>query len=324
MAQFFIDRPIFAWVLSIVVMLAGLMSIRTLPLEQYPDIAPPRVSIVSTYTGASAKTVEDSVTQVIEQQLTGIYNLLYMQGTSNSSGVSRIQLTFAPGTNVDVAQMQVQNKLQPAMARLPQQVQTRGVFVIKGGNDFLMIVSMFSADGSASAVDVGDYITSNLVDVVSRIDGVGEVQTLGTGYAMRIWLDPDKLRKFALMPSDVNTALQAQNAQVSAGQLGALPATSQQQLNATITARSKLRTVEQFGNVVLRATADGAVVRLRDVSRIELGADNLTVRSVLSGKPGAGLGIVLADGANAVQVAAAVNAKVAELQRSFRTSSRPS
>ncbi|HEY9224184.1 MAG TPA: efflux RND transporter permease subunit [Variovorax sp.] len=317
MAQFFIDRPIFAWVLSIIVMLAGLMAIRTLPLEQYPDIAPPRVSIVSTYTGASAKTVEDSVTQVIEQQLTGIDNLLYMQGTSNSSGVSRIQLTFTPGTNVDVAQMQVQNKLQPAMARLPQQVQTRGVFVIKGGNDFLMIVSMFSGDGSADAVDVGDYITSNLVDVVSRIDGVGEVQTLGTGYAMRIWLDPDKLRKYSLMPSDVNTALQAQNAQVSAGQLGALPAASQQQLNATITARSKLRTVEQFGNVVLRATADGAVVRLRDVARIELGAENLTVRSVLGGKPGAGLGIVLADGANAVQVAEKVNAKIAELQPFF-------
>ncbi|WP_219214903.1 efflux RND transporter permease subunit [Variovorax boronicumulans] len=317
MAQFFIDRPIFAWVLSIVVMLAGLMSIRTLPLEQYPDIAPPRVSIVSTYTGASAKTVEDSVTQVIEQQMTGVDNLLYIQGTSNSSGVSRIQLTFAPGTNIDVAQMQVQNKLQPAMARLPQQVQTRGVFVIKGGNDFLMIVSMYSDDGSASAVDVGDYITSNLVDVISRIDGVGEVQTLGTGYAMRIWLDPDKLRKYSLMPSDVNTALQAQNAQVSAGQLGALPATGDQQLNATITARSKLKTVEQFGAVVLRATPDGAVVRLQDVARIELGAENLTVRSVLSGRPGAGLGVVLADGANAVQVAAAVNAKIAELKPFF-------
>ncbi|MDP9902968.1 efflux RND transporter permease subunit [Variovorax ginsengisoli] len=317
MAQFFIDRPIFAWVLSIVVMLAGLMAIRTLPLEQYPDIAPPRVSIVSTYTGASAKTVEDSVTQVIEQQLTGLDNLLYIQGTSNSSGISRIQLTFSPGTNIDVAQMQVQNKLQPAMARLPQQVQTRGVFVVKGGNDYLMIVSMYSGDGSAEAVDVGDYITSNLVDVISRIDGVGEVQTLGTGYAMRIWLDPDKLRKYALMPSDVNTALQAQNAQVSAGQLGALPATGDQQLNATITARSKLKTVEQFGAVVLRATPDGAVVRLRDVARIELGAENLTVRSVLNGKPGAGLGVVLADGANAVQVAAAVNAKVAELQPFF-------
>ncbi|CAN5217888.1 efflux RND transporter permease subunit [soil metagenome] len=317
MAQFFIDRPIFAWVLSIIVMLAGLMAIRTLPLEQYPNIAPPRVSIVSTYTGASAKTVEDSVTQVVEQQLTGLDNLLYMQGTSNSSGVSRIQLTFAPGTNIDIAQMQVQNKLQPAMARLPQQVQTRGVFVIKGGNDFLMIVSMYSGDGSADAVDVGDYITSNLVDVISRIDGVGEVQTLGTGYAMRIWLDPDKLRKYSLMPSDVNSALTAQNAQVSAGQLGALPATSTQQLNATITARSKLQTVDQFGAVVLRATADGAVVRLRDVARIELGAENLTVRSVLGGRPGAGLGIIIADGANAVQVAEAVNAKIAELQPFF-------
>ena len=317
MAQFFIDRPIFAWVLSIIVMLAGVMSIRTLPLEQYPDIAPPRVSIVSTYTGASAKTVEDSVTQVIEQQMTGLDNLLYLQGTSNSSGISRIQLTFNPGTDTDVAQMQVQNKLQQAMSRLPQAVQSRGVTVTKGGNDFLMIVSMFSADGSADAVDVGDYITSNLVDVVSRIDGVGEVQTLGTGYAMRIWLDPDKLRKFALMPSDVNTALLAQNAQVSAGQLGSLPATSQQQLNATITARSKLQTVDQFGAVVLRATADGAVVRLKDVSRIELGAENLTVRSLLNGRPGAGLGVVLADGANAVRVAEAVNAKIAELKPLF-------
>ncbi|WP_447777247.1 efflux RND transporter permease subunit [Variovorax boronicumulans] len=317
MAQFFIDRPIFAWVLSIVVMLAGLMAIRTLPLEQYPDIAPPRVSIGATYTGASAKTVEDSVTQVIEQQMKGLDNLLYMQSTSNSSGQARLSLTFDAGTNIDVAQMQVQNKLQQAMSRLPQQVQSRGVTVTKGGNDFLMIVSMFSGDGSASAVDVGDYISSNLVDVISRIDGVGEVQTLGTGYAMRLWLDPDKLRKYALMPSDVGSAITAQNAQVSAGQLGALPAGAQQQLNATITARSKLKTVEEFENVVLRATPDGAVVRLRDVARVELGAENLTVRSVLGGRPGAGMGIVLADGANAVQVAEAVKAKVDELQPLF-------
>ncbi|QRF59206.1 efflux RND transporter permease subunit [Variovorax paradoxus] len=317
MAQFFIDRPIFAWVLSIVVMLAGLMAIRTLPLEQYPDIAPPRVSINATYTGASAKTVEDSVTQVIEQQLKGLDNLLYMQSTSNSSGVARLSLTFNPGTSIDVAQMQVQNKLQQAMSRLPQQVQSRGVTVTKGGNDFLMIVSMYSGDGSASAVDVGDYISSNLVDVISRIDGVGEVQTLGTGYAMRLWLDPDKLRKYALMPSDVSAAITAQNAQVSAGQLGALPAAAQQQLNATITARSKLQTAEQFENVVLRVTPDGAVVRLKDVARVELGAENLTVRSQLDGRPGAGLGVVLADGANAVQVAQAVNAKVEELKPLF-------
>jgi HAE1 family hydrophobic/amphiphilic exporter-1 len=317
MAQFFIDRPIFAWVLSIVVMLAGLMAIRTLPLEQYPDIAPPRVSINATYTGASAKTVEDSVTQVIEQQLKGLDNLLYMQSTSNSSGVARLSLTFNAGTSIDVAQMQVQNKLQQAMSRLPQQVQSRGVTVTKGGNDFLMIVSMYSGDGSASAVDVGDYISSNLVDVISRIDGVGEVQTLGTGYAMRLWLDPDKLRKYALMPSDVNAAITAQNAQVSAGQLGALPARAQQQLTATITARSKLTTAEQFENVVLRVAPDGAVVRLKDVARVELGAENLTVRSQLSGRPGAGLGVVLADGANAVQVAEAVKAKIEELKPLF-------
>lgn len=195
--------------------------------------------------------MEDSVTQVIEQQLKGLDNLLYMQGTSNSSGASRISITFNAGTNIDVAQMQVQNKLPQAMSRLPQAVQNRGVTVTKGGNDFLMIVSVSSGDGSASAAEVGDYITSNLVDMVSRIDGVGEVQTLGTGFAMRIWLDPDKLRKYTLIPSDVNSALTAQNAQVSAGQLGALPAAANQQLNATITARSKLQTVEQFEAEVL-------------------------------------------------------------------------
>ena len=317
MAQFFINRPIFAWVLSILIMLAGALSISTLPLEQYPNIAPPRVSISATYTGASAKTVEDSVTQVIEQQLTGLDHLLYIEGTSASSGDARIQLTFDAGTNIDVAQVQVQNKLQQALSRLPQEVQSRGVTVTKGGNDFLMIVSLFSADSSASAVDVGDYISSNLVDVISRIDGVGQVQTLGTGYAMRIWLDPDKLRKYALMPSDVGSALTAQNAQVSAGQLGALPASAGQQLNATISARSKLRTASQFEEVVLRATPDGAVVRLRDVARIELGAENLTVRSVLGGRPGAGMGVVLADGANAIKVAAAVKAKIAELEPLF-------
>ena len=317
MAQFFINRPIFAWVLSILIMLAGALSISTLPLEQYPDIAPPRVSINANYTGASAKTVEDSVTQVIEQQLTGLDGLLYVQSTSASSGNARIQLTFEAGTNIDVAQMQVQNKLQQALSRLPEEVQSRGVTVTKGGNDFLMIVSMFSADGSASAVDVGDYITSSLVDVISRIDGVGEVQTLGTGYAMRIWLDPDKLRKYAMMPSDVGSALTAQNAQVSAGQLGALPATAGQQLNATISARSKLKTAQQFEQVVLRATPDGSVVRLKDVARVELGAENLTVRSLLGGKPGAGMGVVLTDGANAIKVAAAVKAKIAELEPLF-------
>ncbi len=317
MAQFFISRPIFAWVLSIVIMLAGLASIHTLPLEQYPDIAPPRIAITANYTGASAKTVEDSVTQVIEQQLKGLDNLLYMRSTSNASGRARITLTFDAGTDIDVAQMQVQNRLQQAMSRLPQQVQSRGVTVTKGGEEFLMVVSLYAEDGSASPVDVGDYITSNLVDVISRIDGVGEVQTLGTGYAMRIWLDPKKLLSYSLMPSDVTSAISRQNVQVSAGQLGSLPALRDQQLNATITARSMLQTEEDFRNVVLRVNPDGAIVRIRDVARVELGAENLTIRSALGGLPGAGMGIITADGANAIEVADKVRAKLAELEPFF-------
>ncbi|AVS85516.1 hydrophobe/amphiphile efflux-1 family RND transporter [Paracidovorax avenae] len=323
MAQFFINRPIFAWVIAIIIMLAGAMSIRNLPLEQYPDIAPPRVSISATYTGASAKTVEESVTQVIEQQLKGLDNLIYMGSTSDASGNSRTTLTFNAGTNIDVAQVQVQNKLQQAMSRLPPAVQSRGVTVTKGGNDYLMIVTFTSPDPSVTQVDIGDYISSNLVDVISRIDGVGDVATLGTGYAMRVWMDPARLEKYALMPSDVGNALNAQNAQVSAGQLGALPAVGQQQLNATITARSKLQSREEFENIVLKVATDGSIVRLKDVARIELGADNLTITSRLNGQPGAGMGVVLADGANAMAVAEAVNAKVAELRPFFPYQLKP-
>jgi hydrophobe/amphiphile efflux-1 (HAE1) family protein len=316
MARFFIDRPIFAWVIAIVIMLAGAMSIRTLALQQYPEIAPPRVSVNATYTGASAKTVEDSVTQVIEQQMKGLDNLTYMASTSSLGG-ARVTLTFDAGTNTDVAQMQVQNKLQQAMSRLPEAVQSQGVTVTKGGNDFLMIVSLVSRDGSASAIDIGDYISSNLLDVISRVEGVGDVQVLGSGYAMRIWLDPAKLEQYSLMPSDVTAALNAQNAQVSAGQLGSLPAVAGQQLNATITARSKLVSADQFGEVVLKAAADGALVKLKDVARVQLGAENLTVEAKVNGQPSAGMGIVLADGANAVSVAQAVLAKLAELQPYF-------
>ncbi|GKS97626.1 efflux RND transporter permease subunit [Acidovorax sp. SUPP2825] len=323
MAQFFINRPIFAWVIAIVIMLAGAMSIKTLPLEQYPNIAPPRVSISATYTGASAKTVEESVTQVIEQQLKGLDNLIYMGSTSDASGGSRTTLTFNAGTNIDVAQVQVQNKLQQAMSRLPPAVQSRGVTVTKGGNDYLMIVTFTSPDPSVTQVDIGDYISSNLVDVISRIDGVGDVATLGTPYAMRVWMDPAKLEKYALMPSDIGNAINAQNAQVSAGQLGALPAVGEQQLNATITARSKLQSREEFENIVLKSTVDGAIVRLKDVARIELGAENLTITSRLNGQPGAGMGVVLADSANAMAVANAVNAKIAELQPFFPYQLKP-
>ncbi|MEG0001135.1 efflux RND transporter permease subunit [Comamonas sp.] len=323
MAQFFIDRPIFAWVISIVIMLAGALSISTLPLEQYPDIAPPRVTITATYTGASAETVENSVTQLIEQQLKGIDNLLYMDSVSDQSGRSRTTLTFSPGTNIDVAQVQVQNKLQSAMNRLPEAVKSRGVFVNKGGNDYLTTYSFTSPDPNVSQVDIGDYLTSNVVDVIGRVDGVGDIQIFGTGYAMRIWMDPAKLQKYALMPSDVITALNNQNAQVSAGQLGALPAVNDQQLNATITARTKLKTVQEFEAILLKSSADGAAVLLKDVARVELGADNLSITSRLNGRPGAGMGIVLADGANATAVSEAVNAKLAEMQPFFPNDLKP-
>src|SRR5690606_21147940 len=317
MAEFFIHRPVFAWVVSIVVMLAGAMSIFTLPLEQYPDIAPPRVTLNATYTGASAETVADSVTQVIEQQLKGIDNVLYMQSTSDSAGRSRTTITFAPGTDIDVAQVQVQNKLQAAMNRLPEAVKSRGVFVNKGGQDFLMTYVFTSPDPTVTQVAIGDYINSNVVDVISRIDGVGDVNVFGTPYAMRIWMDPAKLEQYALMPSDIISALNSQNAQVSAGQLGALPAVRDQMLNAVITARTKLKTPEEFRGIVLKANPDGSLVTVGDVARVALDADNLTVKSRLNNQPGAGLGIVLADGANAMAVANAVNAKIAELAPFF-------
>ena len=313
MARFFIDRPIFAWVIAIVIMLAGAMSIGTLSLEQYPDIAPTKVSINATYTGASAKTIEDSVTQVIEQKMKGLDRLVSMSSSSTSSGTARIELTFEAGTNADVAQMQVQNKLQQAESQLPQSVQSQGVTVTKSGTDFLMIVSLVSEDGSASATDIGDYISSSLLDVVSRIDGVGDVQTLGSGYAMRIWLDPAKLQKYSLMPSDVTSALTSQNTEVSAGQLGALPAASGQRLTATITARSKLRTAAQFREVIVKSDASGAIVRLGDVARVELGSESYTIASRFNGKPSAAMGVKLATGANALTVSNAVKAKLAEL-----------
>ena len=317
MAQFFINRPVFAWVLSIVIMLAGAMSIFTLPLEQYPDIAPPRVTLNTIYTGASAETVENSVTQVIEQQLKGLDNLLYMSSSSDSAGRSRTTLTFAPGTNIDVAQVQAQNKLQGAINRLPDSVKSRGVFVNKGGNDYLVTYVFTSPDPSVTQVRIGDYLTSNVVDVIARVDGVGDVTVFGTNYAVRIWMDPALMEKYALMPSDLIVALNNQNVQVSAGQLGQLPAVKGQMLNATITARSKLQTVQEFQNIVLKAAQDGSVVPIDDVARVSLEGDNLTVKSILNGQPGAGMGIVLADGANAMKVAEDVQKKLDELSQYY-------
>ncbi|BEU98822.1 efflux RND transporter permease subunit (plasmid) [Acidovorax sp. DW039] len=317
MARFFIDRPVFAWVLAIVVMLLGALAITRLPLEQYPDIAPPKVTINATYPGASAKTIEDSVTQVIEQKMKGLDGLLSMASTSSSAGTASITLTFVAGTNPDVAQMQVQNKLQQAQSQLPQAVQNQGVTVTKTGTDFLMVVALYSADRSATAIDIGDYISSNLVDVISRLDGVGDVQTLGTGHAIRIWLNPAKLASYALMPSDVSAAVQAQNAQVSAGQVGGLPAAPAQQMNVTITARSKLQTVEEFENVVLKTDTSGSVVRLADVARVEMGGESYTISTRYGGNPSAAMGIKLAAGGNAIGVADLVNRKLAELQPNF-------
>jgi hydrophobe/amphiphile efflux-1 (HAE1) family protein len=323
MSRFFINRPVFAWVLAIVVMLAGLLSITRLPLEQYPDIAPPRISVNASYPGASAKTLEDSVTQVIEQKMKGLDGLLSMSSSSSSAGTASVTLSFVSGTNADVAQMQVQNKLQQAMAQLPQAVQSQGVTVTKSGTDFLMIESFYTPDNSLSAIDIGDYVSSNLVDVISRIDGVGDVQTLGTQHAMRVWLDPAKLASHGLMPADVSSAITAQNAQVSAGQVGGLPAAQGQQLNVTITARSKLQTVAQFNAIAVKSASDGSVVRLADVARVELGGDSYTIQTRVNGRPAAGIGVKLASGANAIAVANAVKAKVAELQPGFPNHLQP-
>jgi len=317
MSRFFIDRPIFAWVIAIVIMLAGGLSISRLALEQYPDIAPTRISINATYPGASARTIEDSVTQVIEQRLKGLDRLTYMSATSNASGTANVQLTFEAGTDPDVAQMQVQNKLQQAMSQLPQAVQAQGVSVTKAGTDLLLLIALYSDNGSLSGVEIGDYAQSSLVDVISRIDGVGDVSIRGSGHAMRLWLDPIRLTQHALMPSDVRAAIQAQNTEVSAGQIGALPAPAGQQLSATITARSKLQTPEQFREVVVKAAPDGSVVRLGDVARVELGAENYSTSIRFNGQTAAGINVYLSSGANALKVANDVRAKVVALQPFF-------
>ncbi|MFJ2988979.1 efflux RND transporter permease subunit [Collimonas sp. NPDC087041] len=320
MARFFIDRPIFAWVIAIVIMLGGLLSIRSLSLEQYPDIAPPKVNISATYTGASAKTLEDSVTQVIEQQMKGLDNLQYMSATSSSAGTARVTLTFTAGTNPDVAQMQVQNKLQQVTARLPQAVQNNGVTVTKASTDTLMVISLSSGDPRITSTDIGDFISSTLTDQISRVEGVGDVTAYGTNYAMRIWLDPAKLQKYSLMPSDISSALQAQNTEVSAGEIGALPAVSGQQINATITARSKLTTPEEFRNIIVKSSTDGSLVKLSDVARVELGGESYQVASRQNGKPSSALAIQLATGANALATSKAVQAKIAELEPYFPAS----
>ncbi|ESE86686.1 efflux RND transporter permease subunit [Salmonella enterica] len=317
MANFFIRRPIFAWVLAIILMMAGALAIMQLPVAQYPTIAPPAVSISATYPGADAQTVQDTVTQVIEQNMNGIDNLMYMSSTSDSAGSVTITLTFQSGTDPDIAQVQVQNKLQLATPLLPQEVQQQGISVEKSSSSFLMVAGFVSDNPNTTQDDISDYVASNIKDSISRLNGVGDVQLFGAQYAMRIWLDANLLNKYHLTPVDVINQLKIQNDQIAAGQLGGTPALPGQQLNASIIAQTRLKDPQEFGKVTLRVNADGSVVHLKDVARIELGGENYNVVARINGKPASGLGIKLATGANALDTATAIKAKLAELQPFF-------
>ena len=317
MAHFFIDRPIFAWVIAIIIMLAGGLAITTLPISQYPTIAPPTVVINAVYPGASAKVVEDSVTQIIEQNMKGLDGLIYMSANSSATGSAQVTLTFDNKINADIAQVQVQNKLQLAMPLLPQEVQRQGVNVSKAMSGFLSVIGFVSEDGSMKKDDIADYVVSNMVDPLSRVPGVGNIQVFGAKYAMRIWLDPNKLDTYKLATNDVVAAINAQNAQVAVGQLGGTPSIQGQQLNATITAQTRLQTPEQFRHIVLRSNPDGSVLKLGDIARVELGAENYDFLSYYNGKPATGVAISLATGANALDTAAGVEAKLDELKGFF-------
>ncbi|WP_136621710.1 MULTISPECIES: efflux RND transporter permease subunit [Mesorhizobium] len=317
MSVFFINRPIFAWVIAIVIMLGGLLALTSLPISQYPQIAPTTVNISATYPGADAQTVENSVTKVIEQGMTGIDNLDYMTATSTSTGSASITLTFTTSADPDTAQVQTQNKLQLVQSQLPQVVQSNGITVSKSSTGFLMVIGFVSTDGKMNSTDLADYVDAAVNDTLKRVEGVGSTQLFGSGYAMRIWLDPDKLAKYALMPSDVATAIEAQNTQVSAGQLGGLPARKGQQLNATVTAKSRLQTAEQFRNIILKSQTDGSLVRLNDVATVDLGAESYTTQANYNGKPAAGVAVNLATGANAINTAEAVRSTIARLSSTF-------
>ncbi|EHM1696345.1 efflux RND transporter permease subunit [Salmonella enterica subsp. enterica serovar Oranienburg] len=317
MANFFIRRPIFAWVLAIILMMAGALAIMQLPVAQYPTIAPPAVSISATYPSADAQTVQDTVTQVIEQNMNGIDNLMYMSSTSDSAGSVTITLTFQSGTDPDIAQVQVQNKLQLATPLLPQEVQQQGISVEKSSSSFLMVAGFVSDNPNTTQDDISDYVASNIKDSISRLNGVGDVQLFGAQYAMRIWLDANLLNKYQLTPVDVINQLKVQNDQIAAGQLGGTPALPGQQLNASIIAQTRLKDPQEFGKVTLRVNTDGSVVHLKDVARIELGGENYNVVARINGKPASGLGIKLATGANALDTATAIKAKLAELQPFF-------
>ena len=317
LSKFFLDRPVFAWVIAIIIMAAGVLAIYFLPIAQYPPIAPPAIAINSFYPGASAQTVENSVTQIIEQKMTGFDKMIYMFGTSDSSGASRIELTFAPGTDPDLAWAKVQNKLQLAMASLPEVVQRQGIKVSKSTRNYLLIVGLVSEDGSMNANDLRDYAQSNLEKVLARVPGVGEVENFGSQYAMRVWLNPNKLTDYHLTMEDVILALRAYNVEVSAGQFGGLPAVEGQRLNASIVIQNLLQTPDQFAAIPLRTNPDGSIVRVKDVGRTELGTEFYDIESRYNGKPAAGLAIRQVPGANALDTANAIKSKLKEMSRYF-------
>lgn len=318
MSRFFINRPIFAWVIAILIMLVGIISVINLPIEQYPRIAPPTITVSANYPGANAQTVENSVVQIIEQRMKGLDGLMYMSSSSSSNGGASVTLTFENGTDGDTAQVQVQNKLQAAMSALPQEVQRQGVNVNKASSSFLMVQAFISEDGSMDRADIADYINSNVVDQLSRVDGVGNVQVFGSSYAMRIWLDPARLRSYNMMPSDVVAAVRAQNAQVSAGQLGQAPAaTDEQVINATVTVQSYLKSPEEFKNILLKTDSSGAQVRLGDVADVEIGSENYSIISLYNGQEAAGVGISLAPGSNALDTRTLVAERMAQLEQNF-------
>ncbi len=317
MAQFFIHRPIFAWVIALVIMLAGIISLTNMPIAQFPTIAPPKISISATYPGASADTVENTVTQVIEQQMNGLDGLRYISSQSSANGQASIAVNFNQGVDANIAQVQVQNKLQTAMASLPNDVQRQGVTIQKSGASFLQVVAFYSPDGSLDKNDITDYVNANIKDPLSRVAGVGEVQVFGGQYAMRIWLDPAKLNTYQLTPADVSSAITAQNAQVAVGQLGGAPSTQGQVINATVNAQSLLQKPEQFENIFLKNSTDGAQVRIRDVARVELGSDNYQFDSKYNGHPAGGIAIRLSTGANALDTAKNVEAALEKLRPTY-------
>ncbi|WP_454742341.1 efflux RND transporter permease subunit [Cupriavidus necator] len=317
MAKFFIDRPVFAWVLALIIVLGGLLSIMQLPIAQYPNIAPPTISVTATYPGASAKTLEDSVTSVIEQELNGAPNLLYYNSTSESTGLATITIAFAPGSNVDLNSVEVQNRLKRVEARLPAEVRQQGVRVDKAGNNYMMFLTVSSKSGTASAIQLGNYVSAQVIDSIRRVPGVGQADLFGTEYAMRIWLDPAKLTGYNLTPLDVSNAVGEQNIQVAVGELGATPSPKGTELNATVTTESRLSTPEQFGNILLRTNPDGSSVRIKDVGRVELGGADYSTQARTNGKPSAAIAIKLAPTGNALSTATAVRAKMEELSKNF-------